>query len=266
MLACGADTITVCTRASPFDSYGMGMSLRLASGMAGSVVLALLAGLMAWSTMSPEVAEASTGSEAPGLAAQLRHVGRDSTTGMPRWVGEGFIAAQEEAIARYGKDEREPVPPPPVDGPSITALEIPSLGVQTPAAVYGLDAFGRLDVPQDTETVGWHPAYSALPNHGGATFLAAHYEYAGRPGVFFALATLAQGEEFTLSMEDGSRHRYRVTSTLDYELGDVDMGALLQGREGMESVTLMTCSGRFVDGTYEYRTVVLAERVDEPSS
>jgi hypothetical protein len=28
----------------------------------------------------------------------------------------------------------------------------------------------------------------------------------------------------------------------------------------MESLTLMTCSGRFVDGTYDYRTVVLAEK------
>jgi hypothetical protein len=72
---------------------------------------------------------------------------------------------------------------------------------------------------------------------------------------------LEPGETFSLTLDDGEVYQYVITSALDYKLGDIDMGALLHGREGMESVTLMTCSGRFVDGTYDYRTVVLAERV-----
>jgi sortase (surface protein transpeptidase) len=196
-----------------------------------------------------------------GLAAQLRHVGRDGATGLPKWVGEGFIAERQRQVERYGKDEREPVPPPPADGATISSLAIGDIGVEATVERYGLDRFGRLDVPQDRVTVGWHPAYSAMPGDGGATFLAAHYEYGGAPGIFFELRSLEPGETFWLETDAGEVHEYVITSAIDYELGDIDMGALLRGREGMESVTLMTCSGRFVDGTYDYRTVVLAEPV-----
>ena len=48
----------------------------------------------------------------------------------------------------------------------------------------------------------------------------------------------------------------------DYALGAIDMGALLRGREGIESITLMTCSGPPDEGDYPLRTVVLAERAN----
>jgi hypothetical protein len=38
------------------------------------------------------------------------------------------------------------------------------------------------------------------------------------------------------------------------------MGAILRGREGSESLTLMTCSGPPGADGYPLRTVVLAER------
>jgi len=199
----------------------------------------------------------------PGFAAELRYIGRDELTGMPARVDDRFIAAVEKAIERYGKDRGEPIPPPPPGPVDIATLSVPSLGiVAAPVGRFGLDAFGRLDVPQDTRTVGWNPAYNDLPGEAGATFFAAHYEYQGAPGVFFRLSTLTPGAEIEVALTDGSRHRYRVTSTVDYVLGAIDMGAILRGREGRESITLMTCSGPANEGEYAHRTVVLAERVD----
>jgi hypothetical protein len=52
-----------------------------------------------------------------------------------------------------------------------------------------------------------------------------------------------------------------VTSDVDYALATIDMGALLYGREGTESITLMTCSGPPGADGYPLRTVVLAERL-----
>ena len=127
---------------------------------------------------------------------------------------------------------------------------------------FGLDAFGRLDVPQDSATVGWNPAYNDLPGEGGATFFAAHYEYQGRPGVFFRLSSLAPGDAIEVTLAAGEVYRYRVTSAIEYALGSIDMGAILRGREGRESITLMTCSGPANEGEYAHRTVVLAERVE----
>lgn len=197
----------------------------------------------------------------PGFGEDLRYIGRDGHTGLPVRIDDVFIYENERAIERYGQDEQEPVPPPPPGPLDITSVTIPKLGLsRVRTGRYGLDAFGRLDVPQDTTTIGWNPAYCALPGEGGATFLAAHVRYQGRPGVFAALATLRSGDEVTVGLSDGSAHTYRVTSVVDYALATIDMGALLRGREGFESITLMTCSGPENEGEFPLRTVVLAVR------
>lgn len=209
----------------------------------------------------PASAIESPPAAAPALGDQLRYIGRDHLTGMPAPVDDRFIAEVERAVERYGKDEQRAVAPPPFRAPEVTGLAIPKLNVDAQIGRFGVDRFGRLDVPQDARTVGWHPAYSAVPGEGSATFLAAHFEYAGRPGVFNQIATLRPGDEVDVVLTDGSAHRYRVDSTIDYALGAIDMGAILYGREGAESVTLMTCSGPANEGEYPLRTVVLASRV-----
>lgn len=197
----------------------------------------------------------------PGFGEELRYIGRDGITGMPARVDDRFIAETEKAIERYGQDEGKPVPPPapgPVDLAWVTIEKLALAKVKT--GRFGLDAFGRLDVPQDTSTVGWNPAYCALPGEGGATFLAAHVYFGGRPGVFAKLATLSGGDRVEIGLNDGSVHAYRVTSVVEYALGAIDMGAILKGREGVESITLMTCSGPPNEGEYAFRAVVLCER------
>ena len=194
---------------------------------------------------------------------ELRYIGRDGLTGMPIRVDDVFIAETELAIERYGQDAREPQPPPPPGPIDIATVSIPKLGLnQTRTARFGLDAYGRLDVPQDTSTIGWNPAYCSLPGEGGTTFLAAHVSYGGRPGVFARLSTLTQGDAVTVALTDGTSHSYAVTSVVEYALGTIDMGALLHGREGFESITLMTCSGPPDEGEYAFRTVVLTVRSD----
>lgn len=223
-------------------------------------VAALAAGVLA--SPGGPLHAAPEGATAPGIGGQLRYIGRDNATGMPVTVNDGFIAEVERSFAVYGIEETGAVPPPPVDGPDIARLDVPAIGVDAPVGRYGLDRYGRLDVPQDTSTVGWNPAYADLPGSGGATFLAAHFEYGGRPGVFNRLSSLQPGDAVTVVLSDGASYRYRVTSVVDYVLESIDMGALLRGREGVESLTLMTCSGRPNARGYSERTVVLAERVD----
>lgn len=225
----------------------------------GAVAVAVAA---AWSWLAPAGRAAEPGPGAAGIGAQLRYIGRDGATSMPATVNDRFIAEVERSFAVYGIEESGAVPPPPVAGLDVARLRVPRIGVDAPVGRYGLDRYGRLDVPQDTRTVGWNPAYAALPGTGGSTFLAAHYEYGGRPGVFNRLSALAAGDEVRVLLTDGTEQRYRVTSTVDYVLESIDMGALLRGREGRESLTLMTCSGRPNARGYSERTVVLAERAD----
>lgn len=226
------------------------------------LVLGIVAALLPAGGAIAGLAGDAAPAQAPSTGEQLRYIGRDTATGRPALVNDRYIAELEHAIARYGKDEGEPVPPPPVTGVDIAAIAAPAIGVDAPVARFGLDAYGRLDVPQDRAHVGWNPGFTSLPGEGGATFLAAHYEYGGQSGVFFHLRELAGGDEIAITLTDGSVHRYRVTSVVDYQLAAVDMGALLQGREGVESVTLMTCSGPPTPDGYQWRTVVLAEKAD----
>lgn len=234
----------------------MGVPHRAAAAVFAALVVALGGG---------GVASGVLDGAAPGpptFAADLRYIGRDPATGLPARVDDRFLAETEEAIARYGRDAREPVPPPPPGPVDLRSVSIPALGLaDVPVQRLGLDAFGRLDVPQDTATIGWNPAYTVLPGEGGSTFLAAHYEYGGRPGVFFRLAGLQPGDTITLARSDGESFVYRAVSVVDYPLAAIDMGAVLQGREGVESVILMTCSGPPDEGNYPLRTVVIAERV-----
>lgn len=211
---------------------------------------------------APIVTQRIAATAGPSIGEQLRYIGRDGLTGMPAPVNDRFIAEVERAVERYGKDEQQAVPPPPAVGPQISLLRIPSLETEGPMARFGLDRFGRLDVPQDSRTIGWHPAYTSVPGHGGATFLAAHFEYVGRAGVFNRISRLGAGDELLVALSDGSAHRYGVMSAMDYALGAIDMGAILYGLEGRESLTLMTCSGPANEGEYAFRTVVLANRID----
>ncbi len=224
-------------------------------------VLLVAAALAGSGSLASATQGGPPGTNAPSMAELLRHVGRDPYTGMPAPINERFIAEHEIAVERYGKDEQPPEPPPPAASLDIRALIVPRLGLAAPVARFGLDRFGRLDVPQDSTTVGWNPAYSTMPGQDGATFMAAHFQYGGVPGVFNRLAAMQPGDEVGLELSDGSRHRYRVTSTSDYALGAIDMGAILRGREGVESLTLMTCSGPADGGEFPLRTVVLAERI-----
>ncbi len=247
-----------------FYDHVVRLKMKLA-GLPGTAAVALAlvtVGVMSqFGAEASSVAAQSPGLAAPALGAELRYIGRDGATGMAARVDDRFIAEVEHGVERYGLDEREAVPPPERAGVEPAVLRVPDLGVDHTTGRYGLDEYGRLDVPQDRTTIGWHPGYSDIPGAGGATFFAAHYEYQGIPGVFFTLSSLAPGAVVEMELDDGSVHQYRVTSTIDYDLAVIDMGALLLGREGTESVTLMTCSGPVRNGNYQERTVVLAERI-----
>jgi hypothetical protein len=207
----------------------------------------------------PSAAAAVAGPLSPG--EQLKYIGRDASTGLPAAVDDRFIAETERAVERYGKDDRPAIPPPPPGDLDLARVALPALGVDARIARFGVDRFGRLDVPQDAQTVGWHPGFTSLPGEGASTFLAAHFEYAGRPGVFNRLSASAPGDAVVVTLSNGQSRRYTVTGTVDYPLGAIDMGAILAGLEGAESVLLMTCSGPANEGEYPLRTVVIARAV-----
>src|SRR5688500_17233472 len=91
--------------------YEPARRLRVAAVLAGVVALvAAGSGLEFRSGGLPPTASAKA-SAPPDIATQLRYIGRDTLTGRPTAVDDRFIAELEGQIERYGKDEREAIPP-----------------------------------------------------------------------------------------------------------------------------------------------------------
>lgn len=227
------------------------------------LVAVSLAGAGGWFVVGRDagpVEAVAVGEAGTSMQQELRYIGRDGRTGMAARVDDRYIAEVDESYENYGKVESVAVPPPAAGEVDLARLVIPEIGVDARLQRYGLDKFGRLDVPSDASTVGWHPAYSAMPGEGGSSFFAAHFSWAGGPGVFSKLAILKRGAVVEVRESTGETARYRVTSVVDYPLATIDMGALLDGRPGLETIVLMTCSGPPNEGEYPLRTVVLAVR------
>ena len=174
--------------------------------------------------------------------------------------------------------------PEPYDG-DLVAMRIPALEVD--AAVERTDLIKvnerpQLDVPDDPHNVAWYPRYGT-PGIDGDTIYSAHKDYfPDIRGPFWALAELEDGDEIVLVMEDGREYVYEVFFQRRYRTEDVPMRDLIKADRAEnpellrpadeEWITLITCGGEFVatsergSGIYLHRDIVIARRVDRPSS
>lgn len=174
--------------------------------------------------------------------------------------------------------------PEPYDG-DLVAMRIPALEVD--AVVERTDLIKvndrpQLDVPDDPHNVAWYPRYGT-PGIDGDTIYSAHKDYwPDIRGPFWALADLEDGDEIVLVMEDGREYVYEVFFQRRYRTEEVPMSDLIKADRAEnpellrpadeEWITLITCGGEFVatsergSGIYLHRDIVIARRVDRPSS
>ena len=196
-------------------------------------------------------------------------------------------AAASPATPRSADATATPVASPtpePYDG-DLVAMRIPALEVD--AAVERTDLIKvndrpQLDVPDDPHNVAWYPRYGT-PGIDGDTIYSAHKDYfPDIRGPFWALAELEDGDEIVLVMEDGREYVYEVFFQRRYLTEEVPMRDLIKADRAEnpellrpadeEWITLITCGGEFVatsergSGIYLHRDIVIARRVDRPSS
>jgi LPXTG-site transpeptidase (sortase) family protein len=137
-------------------------------------------------------------------------------------------------------------------------LFVPSLGIYTSV----VEIF-RHNTAWDISFLGnnaGHLEGTASMDTSGNIVLAGHVERAdGSRAVFSQLGDLALGELVVLQIPSGER-RYQVTEVKTVEPSD--LSALYPTTT--ERITLITCSDYdFVQGTYESRIVVVAERITD---
>ncbi|NNF56480.1 MAG: class F sortase [Acidimicrobiales bacterium] len=139
--------------------------------------------------------------------------------------------------------------------PDLTAhapvrISVPRLGIDGPIIPVGIATDRQLDVPAAL-TAGWY-RHSALPGGAGAAVIAAHVDYAGKPGLFFDLRLTDVGDEIVLESPDGTLRTYRVTSVQLYDKTELPSTELFRSA-GAHGLHLVTCGGIFDPLTRSYR-------------
>ena len=169
-------------------------------------------------------------------------------------------------------------------GPVDTPLElwIPSLQLSAPVVGVGITSKNVMDVPQGSaEDPVWQKAFwyrgGGIPGDLGTATIAGHVHGGGRPALFARLKDLRPGNLIIIhDTQSGLDVRFLVVRTESYSVQQAaDPSVLVQiygsgpvsgkgpqpAPDGLSHLTLITCGGNLIHGSYDHRLVVYSERV-----
>jgi LPXTG-site transpeptidase (sortase) family protein len=178
------------------------------------------------------------------------------------------VAAGERVVEDLGLPEGiEPEPSLWREGVEPVRVTVPVAGIDGPVVLGSLDEERRqMIAPEGPSNIAWYD-FSALPGEGGNAVLAGHVDYIGQgPAVLWHLRDVERGDLMQVDLSDGTRLTYRVASNEVHHVDDGPWGELFQPRTDRDLITIYTCDGVFLNGTYDARRVVQAEllSVDRP--
>ncbi|MCL3861671.1 class F sortase [Actinotalea sp. K2] len=149
-----------------------------------------------------------------------------------------------------------PVPP--------VSVSVPALGIDLPIDPVGVQDDGQMEIPPLAERAGWYRFGAAPGQQEGTSVIAAHVDSVASAGLgpFARLKDLAQGDLVDVTLEDGTTHRYAVTSVVALAKPEVTWDDIFT-REGGHRLTLITCGGSFQREARSYtdNVIVTAEPV-----
>jgi sortase (surface protein transpeptidase) len=170
-------------------------------------------------------------------------------------------------------------------GPVETPLElrIPSLGLSAAVLAVGIGPTNVMDVPMGAANdPAWQQAFwyrgGAVPGNLGTATIGGHVSgIGGRPALFARLGELVPGDLIIVhNAQSAMDVNFMVTEVAVYPLSrasDVATMARIYGpgpvsgtgpqesEDGLAHLTLITCSGRYVGGTFDHRLVIYAQRI-----
>ena len=173
-----------------------------------------------------------------------------------------IVAALALLLVSVGSIQAAGDVPPVVHGAMPERLVVPSIGVDAPVVVVGLDEEGGMVSPDGPDPVGWY-TFSPTPGQPGNTVLSGHRDWrTGVTGVFWRLGELVPGDRISVVLADGNEVAYEVVLSVLVGPDDMTIEEIV-GQTPEEIITLITCEGVFDAETKEYdkRRVVWANRV-----
>lgn len=173
----------------------------------------------------------------------------------------------EAEVTDEQKDDHQVAP----DQPRYFSMT--ELGIHR-ARILGLGklANGQIATPASIFDLGWYTE-SAKPgqNTVKSILLDGHNGGPTKDGIFKRLSEVKDGAYFTIERGDGKIFTYKITQNYQIAVDDFStqkMASLLENPSSKPSVTIISCSGRWIpkDSTYDHRVVVVAELVDSPTN
>lgn len=168
----------------------------------------------------------------------------------------------------------------PVELPLV--LQIPAIKVGAPVLGVGLSEDNAMDSPKGPwGDPTWSSAFwyrgSAIPGEPGTATITAHVNgLLGEARTFYNLKKLRPGDLIIIHVKDTfvdilfkvdevKRYSIQESSTAEvlariYGVGPTTGSAAEAGADGLSHLTLITCSGYYVDGNFDHHIVVYATR------
>jgi sortase (surface protein transpeptidase) len=133
-------------------------------------------------------------------------------------------------------------------------LKIPKIGVASSLIPLGRAADGTVEVPP-WEVAGWY-APGPRPGDPGSAVILGHVDSTGGPAVFFRLRELRRGDRIEVRRADGSRVRFVVRRTAQYDKRRFPTDEVYYPTLTPE-LRLVTCGGEFDYASRHYRSNVI---------
>ena len=249
-----------------------------AAGGAGAglavVVLALglaRGGTPPSSTLAAPPAPVVAAAQAPAPPPPSLPAPTADASGGSSWAWSGGGGSQA-AAPRSGGASRAPS-----HGPvTLYDLHIASVGISAPVIGVGV-VHGAMDAPfGPASSAVWHEAFwldlGAHPGQPGTMTVAGHLDDTlGRPAAFWTLRNLHPGDVVEVSRRaDGVTVRYRITEVDSYSNSQANSPAVLHRiygsagggtDDGVARISLITCTGRYVNGEYNHRFVAYGQLI-----
>lgn len=128
---------------------------------------------------------------------------------------------------------------------------IPAIGVNAAIESVGLDAQGRMDVPQDEDNTAWYNL-GFKPGQNGSAVIDGHYDKrSGAPAVFYKLSSLNEGDTIIVNYPDGTEYTFAVTHKQLYDFDKVPLQEVFNSTD-QPRLNLITCDGVFDTAAQNY--------------
>ncbi len=187
------------------------------------------------------------------------------------WKTNREAAAQVAVLASTSEDEGSDVPTEDeVTTEAVNSYQvapdmprlitIPRLEVSARIKRLGVKASGELNAPSNINDAGWYEG-SSKPGENGTVLIDGHVHGPSKPGVFYRLNKLVQGDTIEIERGDNKTFSYKVVSTEIVDQDKVDMTKALTSVEpGKPGLNLISCTGGYDvrTNTYQKRLIVYA--------